>query len=49
MCIRDSVKDAMALVYEYGQKEQFESAVVKERGKCLMEHAALELARYHFK
>lgn len=43
------VKDAMALVYEYGQKEQFESAVVKERGKCLMEHAALELARYHFK
>ena len=41
------VKDAMALVYEYGQKEQFESAVVKERGKCLMEHAALELARYH--
>lgn len=42
------VQDAMALVYEYGKKEQFESAVVKERGKCLMEHAAFELARYHF-
>lgn len=42
------IQDAMALVYEYGKKEKFESSVVKERGKCLMEHAAIELARYHF-
>ncbi|MEY8661817.1 adaptor protein MecA [Ligilactobacillus faecis] len=43
------IKNAMALVYEFSVNEPFDPAVIKERGQCLMEQAALEMARYHFK
>ena len=44
----DQVKDALSLAYEYGDPVNFSVDVVRERGKLIMEHAAIEIARYHF-
>ncbi|KRN01618.1 adaptor protein [Levilactobacillus senmaizukei DSM 21775 = NBRC 103853] len=44
----ESIKDDMAIVYEYADRTKTAAAVLAEHGKLLMDNSALELTRYHF-
>lgn len=45
---QSQIKDALSLAYEYGDSVNFSVDVVRERGRLIMEDAAIEIARYHF-
>ncbi len=44
----ESVKDRLAIIYEYSQPSKIEELVLAEHGQLVMEHAAFELARHYF-
>lgn len=44
----ESVKDRLAVIYEYASPSKLEAMVVAEHGHRVMEHAAFELARHYF-
>lgn len=44
----ETIKDDLAIAYEYGQKTEISPDVLSEHGKLVMEQSALELTRYHF-
>lgn len=45
---RESIKDELAVAYEYGDSTKVAPDVLAEHGQLIMEHSALELTRYHF-
>ncbi|KRM68618.1 adaptor protein [Apilactobacillus ozensis DSM 23829 = JCM 17196] len=45
----ESIKDSLAIAYEYGNKFDKNSRFFDEHGKRIMDTGALELARYYFK
>jgi Negative regulator of genetic competence, sporulation and motility len=44
----ETIKDDLAIAYEYGHKTEISPDVLNEHGKLVMEQSALELTRYHF-
>ncbi|WP_125583929.1 adaptor protein MecA [Levilactobacillus cerevisiae] len=45
---RESIKDELAVAYEYADRTQVAPDVLAEHGQLIMEHSALELTRFHF-
>ncbi|WP_367295117.1 adaptor protein MecA [Levilactobacillus yonginensis] len=45
---RESIKDELAVAYEYGNKTKVAPDVLAEHGQLIMENSALELTRFHF-
>lgn len=44
----ETIKDDLAIAYEYGHKTEISPDVLNEHGKLVMEQSALELTRYYF-
>lgn len=45
---RESIKDELAVAYEYADRTKVAPDVLAEHGQLIMEHSALELTRFHF-
>ncbi|AKP63602.1 adaptor protein MecA [Levilactobacillus koreensis] len=45
---KESIKDELAVAYEYADRTKVAADVLAEHGKLIMEHSALELTRFHF-
>ncbi len=44
----ETIKDDLAIAYEYGEKTNISPDILNEHGKQIMEQSALELTRYYF-
>lgn len=44
----ETIKDDLAIAYEYGHKTEISPDVLNEHGKLVMEQSALELTRFYF-
>lgn len=44
----ETIKDELAIAYEYGNKATITSDVLNEHGKKVMDNSALELTRFYF-
>ncbi|TGD18880.1 adaptor protein MecA [Levilactobacillus suantsaiihabitans] len=44
----ESIKDELAVAYEYADRTKVAPDVLAEHGQLIMEHSALELTRFHF-
>ena len=45
---RESIKDELAVAYEYAERTKVAPDVLAEHGQLIMDNSALELTRFHF-
>lgn len=45
---RETIKDDLAVAYEYADRSRLAADVLAEHGELVMEHSALEFTRYYF-